>query len=629
MAEEPITEVVKELSEVVKELKSANKRAGSASGVASAIKQVGESASDAITNVAEALNPAKQLAMGIDSLKSSLSDLVPSFIKKPFEFLKGLKQPKGIDGQGLSSAFRDSLAPLEDLFTILIEETMEIKDVAKEMLNTYLDALTTPTRQIETPVETLKVETSGAEIETTNDNAITPFLQTLNDTADAGLTQVAEEVNDLRFLVDDVFGQNRIGGDISLIADYVKKLQFKPVRDTTMGSTGDDTADASTGGGGKVPSALKGLGALGKGFGGLIGGIVSGIGKGFAAVGKNFAKVIKGALAMAAIGASLIPAAKAFQMFGEVSWKAVGVGITVLAGLVVASLALSAASVPMLIGAAAIGLLGLAMIPAAKAFEIFGRAINEQLGPAIERLLPILADFAGSLLEDLVKSFKSIANTVSDFIGSAVENIGKLGVELQNFNDIDALNLAAIGGGLISLAAGLTALTVGNLLSNVGEGLTKLFTFGQAKSPLEKIGELGKAGPGLQQAADGLERLITAMEKLKEVGDKFSTGNIKKGLKEAIEVVAKGIEKIDEVKLKALQDSIGVINPQVSTGAIMEQTQSDNMMMSGMMMANPVPVVVSAPVSSASTTNDNSTTIIGNMSHINRTKSSVTNGRYR
>lgn len=333
-----------------------------------------------------------------------------------------------------------------------------------------------------------------------------------------------------------------------------------------------EALESGGGGGGEGPDikASGGLGMLGKmgrGLGEGIGGLLKGIGGGFKYLGKNFGNIIKGALALGAIGISLIPAAFAFQEFGKVSWSAVAVGLTVLAGLTVAAAALSLASPAILIGAAAIAVLALAMLPAAKAFEMFAAAINEHVMPALRQFQPIVNDF----LDRLVENFGSMADIIQGFIAGTVdvlvsafergaEAIGGLirtiANEVKEISKLDgdallktAAGITAVGGALAAFGAGGA---VGKILGSIGDGFAKLFG---AESPIDQLRAIADLGPRLAEGIKPIEELPKALLRLGEaISDGFDA-NIKdtgKAIQKMLELVDEGIDDIDFKKLDKL-----------------------------------------------------------------------------
>ncbi len=281
------------------------------------------------------------------------------------------------------------------------------------------------------------------------------------------------------------------------------------------------------GGGGpdiKASGKLGVLGKMGRGLGEGIGGLLKGIGGGFKYLGKNFGKIIKGALAIAAIGVALIPAAIAFQEFGEVTWSAVAVGLTVLAGLTIAAAALSLASPAILIGAAAIAVLALAMLPAAKAFEMFAAAINEHVMPALRQFQPIVNAF----IDGLVENFGSMAEIVEGFIAGTVDTlttafergakaigglIQTIANEVKEIAKLDGEALQATAKGILAVGGALAAFgaggSVGSILGSIGDGFAKLFG---AESPIDKLKIIAGLGPDLERGLRPLEKLPDTLQ---------------------------------------------------------------------------------------------------------------------
>jgi hypothetical protein len=80
--------------------------------------------------------------------------------------------------------------------------------------------------------------------------------------------------------------------------------------------------------------------------------------------------LIKGAVALLILAAALFVAAKAFQEFGEVTWESVGMGLVALAGLAGIAYLLSKIQNEMIEGAVAVAILGAALIPFAFALNL-------------------------------------------------------------------------------------------------------------------------------------------------------------------------------------------------------------------------------------------------------------------
>ena len=361
-------------------------------------------------------------------------------------------------------------------------------------------------------------------------------------------------------------GKEKVGGMINSVKDGIKsKLGF--------GGGGKAGGGAGKAAGGGIGGAMAGIG---KGAGEGISGFMKGLGKGLKAladkkylisaavlialggalfvtgkalkefvgldfksiaigvvtlgvlagmaklIGKAAKEIFVGSLAIAALGASLIPAAFAFGMFSDINWAGVGIGIGVLVALGAAAFGLSFIAPAIFIGAAAIAFLGAALIPAAFAFDIFGSALG--------KITPFMSAFAAAI--------STVIGAVGDFLVTFVESISKLGDAGPGLI-IAALGITAVSGALIAFAA---AAAVGGILS---------FFSGD---PVGKFIELGKVAPDLATASDSIDKLSDSIQsfdtgepdKLEEFVDQ-----IKRLSKLKLKTVAKVMQHISEISGKA------------------------------------------------------------------------------
>ena len=181
--------------------------------------------------------------------------------------------------------------------------------------------------------------------------------------------------------------------------------------------------------------------------------------------------ILIGALAIAALGAALIPAGIAFGMFSDIDWKGVGIGIGVLTTLGVAAAGLSLISPAIFVGALAIAALGAAMIPAAYAFDLFSRSLE-----GISTLMPILQEFVGTVIEGLI-------------------------------------GLSSGGPGLLIAGAGILAVTAALIAFGASSAIAGLLSF-FGGDPIEKFLELADKATGLSAAAKAIDTIASALKKL-------------------------------------------------------------------------------------------------------------------
>jgi hypothetical protein len=165
---------------------------------------------------------------------------------------------------------------------------------------------------------------------------------------------------------------------------------------------------------------------------------------------------LKGSAAMIIMAGALWVISTSLEKFQGLDWPTLGIAFAAVAGLAVIAGIMSFAAVPIIIGAAAIGVLGLALVP-------FGLAIN-LAAPGIAELSKVLTELA----------------------------------------KVPISNLIAIGPALVGIGVGLAAMSGGNLLSNLFNGFGRLFG---GEGPLEKLSRLGAAAPEINKLGASLQTL--------------------------------------------------------------------------------------------------------------------------
>jgi len=199
----------------------------------------------------------------------------------------------------------------------------------------------------------------------------------------------------------------------------------------------------------------------------------------------NANALIKGAVALLILSAALFVAAKAFQEFAEVTWDSVGMGLGALVGLAGVAFLLSKIKGKMIEGAIAVAILGAALIPFAYALNLMS-AVNSDglkaagialvaftaavfglgllmMGPAaIVFGAGILALTAlGAALVVFGAGLLMVGNGMSALTGalpSMVEQIAAL-------STINFLPIFGLAGALMALSVALAAVAVTGLLA--------------------------------------------------------------------------------------------------------------------------------------------------------------------
>ncbi|MDA9225111.1 hypothetical protein N9O93_00300 [bacterium] len=243
-------------------------------------------------------------------------------------------------------------------------------------------------------------------------------------------------------------------------------------------------------------------------------------------LGKSSSAMVKGAAAILLLGAAVVPLAFGLSLMKDVGLGTIGVLAAGLITLGAAAAILSFASPFILTGAVAIAALGLALIP-------FGIALN-----LVANALPVFVESLGSMSEvdggGLLKAsggMLAMAGAMAlmapllpfMLLGSlAAPSIETLGKALQTMNGVDFANLAQAGVAMTALGAGMAVMSGGSLMSGIADGIGGLFG---ADSPIEKIQKFIKGFEdvntrGISQAGFALE---TVAESMQVIGDQAGT----------------------------------------------------------------------------------------------------------
>ena len=277
----------------------------------------------------------------------------------------------------------------------------------------------------------------------------------------------------------------------------------------------------------KVPNIPK---AIAKGLGTILG-------EGFANAIASFGnvKVFKGILNLGLLGGSLIPFALALKKFGGVRFDKVLIGVgalTAIAGIA-RILGDPAISTFVFLGAAAIGALGLALMP-------FGLGLD-MVASAMEKLEPQLANLANALdvaltpfVTGIVELFETLRTGIETIgfvlvgedgqsgivgtIGGTVQTIvGAVGETLQSFGD----NIEGIVTTIVS--------TVGETLQSFGDNIEGIVgTIGETVTSLATtfketvLGVIDGVTGALETGFDKTMELLTTIDGLSITGGQLA-----------------------------------------------------------------------------------------------------------
>jgi hypothetical protein len=321
-----------------------------------------------------------------------------------------------------------------------------------------------------------------------------------------------------------ISGFGNLGSSLKKLNDTLAKAPAKLKDASTIKFKGPKVPN--------IPRAIsKGLGTvLGEGFAGAI-----------ASFGRP--RVFKGILNIGLLGGSLIPFSLALKTFGGVRFDKVLIGVGALTAIAGIAKILGNPVIAkfVFIGAAAIGALGLALMP-------FGLGLD-MVASAMEKLEPQLASLANALdvaltpfVTGIVELFETLRTGIETIgfvlvgedgqsgivgtIGGTVQTIvGTVGETLQSFGDNIEGIVGTIGETVTSLATTLKETVLG-----VIDGLTGALETGFDKT-MELLttidglsltgGQLAGIGGGLIALAAGLAAVVGA-NAVSSVGGVFS-----------------------------------------------------------------------------------------------------------
>lgn len=293
-----------------------------------------------------------------------------------------------------------------------------------------------------------------------------------------------------------------------------------------------------------VDFAAKSMKQLSSGIGQSIKNVLKGIGDGLAAFKPQ---ALVGAASLVVLSGALWIASKAIQNFASVKWEDVAKAGVTLGGLVVAGLALGAASPMMIVGAVGIAAIGTALIPVAYAMERFNSIDWSSLAKAGVALVGFGAIASGfALTAPLVLAGSAVLVAASASLGIFAGSISLLAASIETLDVRPIVDMTgAISGlialpvsGLFNLSAALVAVG-GSLLafsamrlgSDIMSSISGLFANDLLKD-LEKLASLANplqiAANAIQTLGVSLSELSTTMESidLSKIDDLAKVGKI-------------------------------------------------------------------------------------------------------
>jgi hypothetical protein len=274
---------------------------------------------------------------------------------------------------------------------------------------------------------------------------------------------------------------------------------------------------------------------------GGVGGVIKNIGKGFKYLGNNLRAIAKGALAMGLMGASLIPFALAAVKFNDVEWESLAKAGVALVGLAGIGFLLGKASGSMIVGAAAIAILGGALWLAGKGFQQFAELDWKTIGMGLVAIaglgaIAAVMGLAAPLIIGGAFAIGALGVALIPFAFAAqmaAPAMTEIAEAFNLFKDVPISSMFAIPAALAAVGAALVAMSAGNFVSGILDGIGKLFG---NESPIDKIVRLAESAPNVialgsamrgfgddvDAMMNGLDRIDSSkVDKLGELGEKI------------------------------------------------------------------------------------------------------------
>ena len=519
-------------------------------------------AKETAANVAET----QKLNKSNVTLRSSVTDLKGAVqssqaAEKRVQFLEDLLDKNNV---GLADTFKDTLAgPLSTLadaipgkaFLLPLFKLAAQRTPLKGMLERRRDAARD---KLQTTKATTAIESSGMQFNNEEEKQAAIERLKLEMQKKEQETQIAEknkQISEMLGLEIDKF--QAIVGKTEEVQEKMEEVASGGGSSESVVAGGGDSSasmveeqrdaeraserrhreliDAIKGGSGAGSGAAPKEGDLDGPLGG-VGGVIKSIGKGFKYLGNNLKAIAKGALAMGLMGASLIPFAISAKMFNDVEWESLAKAGASLLGLAGVAFILGKASGSMLIGAAAIGVLGGALWVAGKGFQQFAELDWKTIGMGFVAILGLgaVAAVLSFALPFIIPGSIAIAALGTALIpfayaaGLAAPAMTEIAEAFKAFGDVPISTMFAIPAALAAVGAALVAMSAGNFVSGILDGIGKLFG---NESPIDKIVRLAESAPNV-----------------------IALGSAMRSFGDDVDAMMEGLDRLDPAKVDKLDD---------------------------------------------------------------------------
>jgi hypothetical protein len=290
-------------------------------------------------------------------------------------------------------------------------------------------------------------------------------------------------------------------------------------------------------------------------------------------VGEATTGIVKGAAAIAILGAAVLVSAVGFKTFNEVNWDSLVKGGLALGALAVSAQMIGNMTSSILKGALGIAALGAAMWVAGKGFQTF----NDLNWEGIAKGAVALGVFA--VAAGVMGAFLPVIAAGSLAIGALGLALGVFGAgawvaaqaadvfanAIEKVGKIDGVNLIAVGAGLAAVGAGAVVFAAGMVAATATSLVTGLMSLFGAKSPMERILELVPVADKISMIGEGMFKFGSSIGLINE--------NLKSLDLDALDNFKNALVEISNIDMPSLD---GLSIPQISTDGIAGAPQQGN-----------------------------------------------------
>jgi hypothetical protein len=250
---------------------------------------------------------------------------------------------------------------------------------------------------------------------------------------------------------------------------------------------------------------------------------LGGIGKGIAAFSQNvsYGDLLKGAVAIALLGASLIPFTYAVGLMANIDPSTILIGVGALAALAGVAYLVSKASSDMLMGSIAIAVLGVALIPFTYALSLLADVKMENIlaagagllifGAAVFGLGALMFTGVGALLFGAGILALIALGGAMIILGTGLKVVSEGGAGIaqlfQQLSELDATKLDAVAPALKTIGEAIMYLGAGGVMSAIGKLLG-------GDSPSKMITDIAASADGITKAASGIQTMASSITQL-------------------------------------------------------------------------------------------------------------------